>query len=131
VIPWSPAPRELLIDFGTPTATAVLRFPLLRGLKTFADLRTPAGGRLEILKVSRDAHSDEEGVAAFEQAIAEGDPRGRGHLVEISGGNTLEDPASALIRVNGWGGIRTHGALAGTPVFKTGALNRSATHPSN
>jgi hypothetical protein len=30
----------------------------------------------------------------------------------------------------GWGGIRTHGTLAGTPVFKTGALNRSATHPS-
>jgi hypothetical protein len=29
----------------------------------------------------------------------------------------------------GWGGIRTHGALAGAPVFKTGALNRSATHP--
>src|ERR1700746_3065749 len=29
----------------------------------------------------------------------------------------------------GWGGIRTHGTLAGTPVFKTGALNRSATHP--
>jgi hypothetical protein len=30
----------------------------------------------------------------------------------------------------GRGGIRTHGALAGTPVFKTGALNRSATLPS-
>ena len=29
----------------------------------------------------------------------------------------------------GWGGIRTHDALAGMPVFKTGALNRSATHP--
>jgi hypothetical protein len=29
----------------------------------------------------------------------------------------------------GWGGIRTHGTLAGTPVFKTGALNHSATHP--
>ena len=29
----------------------------------------------------------------------------------------------------GWGEIRTHGTLAGTPVFKTGALNRSATHP--
>lgn len=29
----------------------------------------------------------------------------------------------------GWGGIRTHGRLAPTPVFKTGALNRSATHP--
>jgi hypothetical protein len=31
----------------------------------------------------------------------------------------------------GWGGIRTHGGLAPTPVFKTGALNRSATHPSH
>ena len=31
--------------------------------------------------------------------------------------------------VGGWGGIRTHGRLAPTPVFKTGALNRSATHP--
>src|SRR2546423_5779067 len=31
--------------------------------------------------------------------------------------------------LGGWGGIRTHGTLAGTPVFKTGALNRSATHP--
>jgi hypothetical protein len=29
----------------------------------------------------------------------------------------------------GWGGIRTHGALARTAVFKTAALNRSATHP--
>jgi hypothetical protein len=29
----------------------------------------------------------------------------------------------------GWGGIRTHGELAPSPVFKTGALNRSATHP--
>jgi hypothetical protein len=31
--------------------------------------------------------------------------------------------------IGGWGGIRTHGELAPTPVFKTGALNRSATHP--
>src|ERR1700704_3761456 len=30
----------------------------------------------------------------------------------------------------GWGGIRTHGGLAPTPVFKTGALNHSATHPA-
>ncbi len=29
----------------------------------------------------------------------------------------------------GWGEIRTHGEVAPTPVFKTGALNRSATHP--
>src|SRR6185312_7511117 len=33
------------------------------------------------------------------------------------------------IRSGGWGGIRTHGELAPTPVFKTGALNPSATHP--
>ena len=30
---------------------------------------------------------------------------------------------------NGWGGIRTHGRLTTSPVFKTGAINRSATHP--
>ena len=29
----------------------------------------------------------------------------------------------------GWGGIRTHDRVAPMPVFKTGALNRSATHP--
>src|SRR5437868_5134056 len=40
--------------------------------------------------------------------------------------------ASGLDTANtgGRGGIRTHGALAGTPVFKTGALNHSATLPS-
>ena len=36
-----------------------------------------------------------------------------------------------ILDYGGWGGIRTHGTLAGTPVFKTGALNRSATHPLN
>lgn len=30
----------------------------------------------------------------------------------------------------GRGGIRTHGRLAPSPVFKTGALNRSATLPA-
>src|SRR6202035_4472643 len=38
----------------------------------------------------------------------------------------------ARLRINvngGRGEIRTHGTLAGTPVFKTGALNRSATLP--
>src|SRR5687768_3465427 len=32
--------------------------------------------------------------------------------------------------VGGWGGIRTHETVARLPVFKTGAFNRSATHPS-
>lgn len=34
------------------------------------------------------------------------------------------------MRVGGWGEIRTHGDVSATPVFKTGALNRSATHPA-
>ena len=33
------------------------------------------------------------------------------------------------MRYGGWGGIRTHDTVARVPVFKTGALNRSATHP--
>jgi hypothetical protein len=33
------------------------------------------------------------------------------------------------MRSGGRGGIRTHEALAGLPVFKTGALNHSATLP--
>ena len=32
-------------------------------------------------------------------------------------------------QIGGWGEIRTHEPLARPPVFKTGAFNRSATHP--
>lgn len=32
-------------------------------------------------------------------------------------------------RYGGWGGIRTHETVSRLPVFKTGAFNRSATHP--
>ena len=32
-------------------------------------------------------------------------------------------------RCGGEGGIRTPGTLSGTPVFKTGAINHSATSP--
>src|SRR5215475_4071001 len=41
----------------------------------------------------------------------------------------LEGDLSGLPSDGGRGGIRTHGTLAGTPVFKTGALNHSATLP--
>jgi hypothetical protein len=34
-------------------------------------------------------------------------------------------------RIGGRGEIRTHDTLAGMPVFKTGALNRSATLPNH
>jgi hypothetical protein len=36
----------------------------------------------------------------------------------------------AAMRRGGWGGIRTHETVSRPPVFKTGAFNRSATHPS-
>ncbi len=48
------------------------------------------------------------------------------HQIAVSTGL----PAEALAKAGGWGGIRTHETLAGLPVFKTGALNRSATHPA-
>jgi hypothetical protein len=44
-------------------------------------------------------------------------------------GTRLKLARTVLHWNGGWGGIRTHGTLARTPVFKTGALNRSATHP--
>jgi hypothetical protein len=40
----------------------------------------------------------------------------------------MNDPIARDL-LGGRGGIRTHGTLAGTPVFKTGALNHSATLP--
>jgi hypothetical protein len=33
-------------------------------------------------------------------------------------------------KTGGWGGIRTLETLARLPVFKTGAFNHSATHPT-
>ena len=38
-------------------------------------------------------------------------------------------PKPARAQGGGWGEIRTHGELAPTAVFKTAALNHSATHP--
>ena len=46
--------------------------------------------------------------------------------------NVAKGPAAVTNinkKIGGRGGIRTHGTLAGTPVFKTGALNHSATLP--
>jgi hypothetical protein len=91
-VPRFPPMGELLIDFGAPLATTALGFTTVVGLESFADLRTPAGGRIELLEVSRYTNTDEEGIAAFEQAVAERFPGGRGHLVGISGGKTLANP---------------------------------------
>src|SRR4051812_39045313 len=71
----------------------------------------------------------------------------RFHGVKVRRGEPAECPDAASIRVSaylstaavagaetpgksgGEGGIRTHGPREGTPVFKTGAFNRSATSP--
>src|SRR5437763_557408 len=42
---------------------------------------------------------------------------------------TRRGPSRQPVRRDGQGGIRTHGTVAGTAVFKTAALNRSATCP--
>src|SRR5689334_5092561 len=51
----------------------------------------------------------------------------RGHFHEFS----HEYAANSLVvgLCGGEGGIRTPGTLPGTPVFKTGAINHSATSP--
>src|SRR5689334_2985673 len=49
--------------------------------------------------------------------------------VGLYAGSEIRENSSIFNGVGGRGGIRTHGTLAGTPVFKTGALNHSATLP--
>src|SRR6266853_925680 len=39
-------------------------------------------------------------------------------------------PSTARPPLHGWGGIRTHDALAGIPVFETGSFSHSDTHPN-
>ena len=56
------------------------------------------------------------------------DCRGRGHHLTVEVFQT-ELPTSSNVPIGGEGGIRTHGRIAPTPVFKTGAFNRSATSP--
>lgn len=41
----------------------------------------------------------------------------------------LHQSASTVKGQSGEGGIRTHGPVSGTPVFKTGAIGHSATSP--
>jgi hypothetical protein len=40
-----------------------------------------------------------------------------------------DNPPNAAKTKNGWGGIRTPGTVTRTAVFKTAALDHSATHP--
>lgn len=65
---------------------------------------------------------DEQRNRAVTRGMVFGEKRNEnGHLRDLagSGGKVL----------GGWGGIRTHGTVSRTPVFKTGSLNHSDTHP--
>ena len=48
---------------------------------------------------------------------------------KITQARILGSAGGGVLLVGGRGEIRTHDTLAGMPVFKTGALNRSATLP--
>ena len=50
-------------------------------------------------------------------------------IADSRGVATLDLGSIYLLAANGEGGIRTHGDPKATPVFKTGAFNRSATSP--
>ena len=50
-------------------------------------------------------------------------------IAESRGVAILDLGSIYLLAANGEGGIRTHGDPKATPVFKTGAFNRSATSP--
>jgi hypothetical protein len=50
--------------------------------------------------------------------------------VQVRVSPSSEKLSNEINIIGGRGGIRTHGTLAGTPVFKTGALNHSATLPT-
>jgi hypothetical protein len=58
-----------------------------------------------------------------------GPPCGRPPPASANGANKNGPEGPFLFAVGGEGGIRTHGTREGTPVFKTGAFNRSATSP--
>ena len=50
--------------------------------------------------------------------------------VKLVPGLALAEGRKSNVRINGgWGGIRTPGGREPTAVFKTAALNHSATHP--
>ena len=139
---------------GAAIAGNMLHFPDMQpGVdRHCAQARRPAGEH-DLEELGAILHAQNDPVAGFETARGEtarqlGNAAGkfavspgvrivgdRGHLGQPAGdikqqrGEVHGDPRLGMTG-GGWGGIRTHGELAPTPVFKTGALNRSATHPS-
>ena len=78
--------------------------------------RASACSRAEHLRVG--ASAEEEGF------VPEAEPKAKRRQPDRP-----PHPNGPPLGPGGGGGIRTHGTLASTPVFKTGAFNRSATPP--
>ena len=85
-------------------------------------------------------------VAVRSRSVTFRTMQAQGIVHHMTGGNSWRKAARCRIDVSwlfgrapatdtgegqngGWGGIRTHGTLSRTLVFKTSAFNRSATHP--
>jgi hypothetical protein len=59
---------------------------------------------------------------------------GRNREMRVSFADSTQNEGTSSLQARlhgGEGGIRTPGTLSGTPVFKTGAINHSATSPDN
>ena len=115
--PWSEAPQcgQTPMPLIPPVISCCLNQS--RGWGKGAGIERPVPGILS----RRDAAD-----VIPPKALPEGSPKRRSDRNPLKGVRLL----CRFGRNGGWGGIRTHGALARTPVFKTGALNRSATHPA-
>ena len=66
---------------------------------------------------------------AMGNGIRESNEQGPGHGRSARAEAEGERLRSISELGGGWGGIRTHGELAPSPVFKTGSLNHSDTLP--
>ena len=127
--------RRRLASVDVELATYAVGWPLLGHRERFAGRPTPANSSAEAppSPILANANPRSRGTPAGHgcrprrpSAASSGDSRSRPRARSpTSNQQPRADPGSA----NGGGGIRTRGPLSRTPVFKTGALNRSATPP--
>lgn len=121
--------------------------PALRPVKqAFVIPKSCASRRAALLSKASRAGDRTGSPSQMNEAVRKSDPqplpgtrRKAGFLFvrNVRDAQTLREHASSRhysndVALDGrWGGIRTHGTLSRTPVFKTGSLNHSDTHPSN
>src|SRR4030095_12269340 len=85
---------------------------------------TPDGGAESGARVAQNAAQHAHAASSGNSHASKENPDAA--KVCATSGDTPRNAASSK---GGWGGIRTPGSLSTTAVFKTAALNHSATHP--